>query len=109
MHPKLEEILGALQTNKLRTYCEALHDLRKVLADVLTAKDYRRLYEFTDALTPYTAAPDSDVAFNVRFTPTRQERDGTVTRVGNFQLRVTDAKRPDIILGTFRAVPLSQD
>jgi hypothetical protein len=105
-HPKLQEIISTLHVSNIRPPAQALSDLRKVVADILTTTDYRRFYDFTNQVMPATSASDADVEFVVRFSPTQQGRDGAILKVGTFVIRVSDHGTD---LGQFRAVPLSQD
>lgn len=103
---KLQEIVSVLHVSPLRPPAQALSDLRKVVADVLTTTDYRRFYDFTNDVMPAASNGDADIEFFVRFAPTKQTREGTIVKVGTFAIRVSDH---GMKLGQFRAVPLSQD
>ena len=105
MHPKLEEILRALRTPQ--TPEQKLHDVRYAVADILSNTDYRRLYDFTTSLR-YHLNVQPDVEFSVAFAPTRQQRDGMVTQVGNLHIRIKD-RTTGVLLDSYKAVPLSQD
>jgi 3-deoxy-D-arabino-heptulosonate 7-phosphate (DAHP) synthase len=105
MHPKLEEIMSALRADQSSQ--KNLEDFRSAVADILKHEDYRRLYVFTDSLAPYIQA-SHELAFNVAFAPTRQKRDGTITKPGYFRLDVNESAGGKLV-GTFEATPLSQD
>jgi hypothetical protein len=105
MHPKLEEIMSALRADQSSE--KIFEDFRSAVADILKHEDYRRVYLFTDSLSPHIHA-SHDLAFNVAFAPTSQKRDGTVTKPGYFRLEVSMAGNGKP-LGTFEATPLSQD
>lgn len=105
-NPKLQEIVATLQVSPLRPPAQALSDLRRVVADVLTTTDYRRFYDFTTNMMPRACASDADIVFFVRYAPTKQNREGAILKVGTLDIRVSDHGDK---LGQFRAVPLSQD
>jgi aspartate oxidase len=113
MTEKMSEIVNALIVRRPFTVACALHKLRGVVADILTAKDYRRLYELTMQVVPLIEeANEVETQFGVQFKPTRQDRDGNITQVGHFSLRIIGVDSTtgrQFELGHFKAVPLSQD